>query len=591
MNRARIQFWSLLLAGMAGALISIGINDSIAQSDGHLDFNYDSSYASRPFTSAESTTVERAIDSIATPPPSSIRFRTAGGSTTSVACTTFARILRNQLRRGDMEAETTNTRINGATLGDGQTTTAGDKMNVAPGLISRSATSDSARRILEAVLVHEAVHKTQASTMSKPAKETEGYGAETAYLDCVRLGNTPRERFTRAVRDSMRRLLDDATAPHRVAESVFMNGYDCFVEQGSGSAPDILKSYHLWDTNFYEYDLPMRVTDIMGFPNYYGPGMDMLLCCGMTYDGIGALMKVMLLDGYVEGIGVMQEFAHPFYSMNWRRGTNEWYIVSLDFTGERILAAFDTNGDLMPDTLTGVFAEAPAFPQLGGMLSVEATLIPALGRGLVINHADEHFGDVKESCDDRWFLMDTDNNGVADMITPIQTAQIISFVPCIQEPLPRHGDQAVYVWATVGHTITIWTCDATGTVWMEFLGSVLSTTCDGNVCELFRPLMNGEYIIPYDLFDARSPTLPTQVGGVRQPQALTICYDPEMLSLILRWEPVAGAHGYHVFVSDDPSVFPNLPAYTTGMPELIIPLSEGERMFFRVTAFTIDPER
>ena len=147
-------------------------------------------WSGRPMTSAESTTVARAIDSIATPPPASISWTDAAGSTHTVACTTFANLLKTQLA-GDSTMEVETEAGASGVLNDGQTTTAGDRMNVDSTLIAWAAADPDDLVYLEETIIHEGTHKWQRTNeMTNDEREIDALGAELAYKDSCGLDST-----------------------------------------------------------------------------------------------------------------------------------------------------------------------------------------------------------------------------------------------------------------------------------------------------------------------------------------------------------------------------------------------------------------
>lgn len=578
-----------------GMLLASQPKDKRLPPRGRIDFDHGTKYRGRELTSAETTTVGRAIDSIGKSPPDSITYKDAAGSTHTVSCSTIAAGLRKQLKRGDIEAETLNTGIYGAVLPDGKETTEGDEMNLKPDLIGK-ATGDSTKlKHLEEVLLHEYIHKTQDRSgldSSSKAREIEALAAELAYKDSIGLDTSDRlYRITRL--DYEKRKKDYATgekkkpshAPKKAKDSYAFLQYDT-----TGTGTDIFTSFEIGDMEWYEYDLgSTRASDMMIFEDYFlfPPEHCLaLICGGGPMPWWARILTLDIYEGEVVTEYTVQDFSGMFfYSMTRWPETGFYYL--LDTLNQEIVTMVDINDDLIPDTVVTTYASAfwPEFGPLWGMRGVDATTHPYYGAfGLIINHDDAHIHHEIDLYDYYWFLPDWDGNDTADACFEVPVYEFVTFKPHIQVPLPIEGDDFVQIFASWNHDIEVYATDSLGEILYEQLGTVAMFDGVDAECPLYRPLVEGEFVLSIDAGTGARLNLATKVGSFA-PKNLTIHLETfEIPMLYLRWDEVPGADHYLIFESEDPMDFTGATTHISMTNEFTLPLPYGEKWFYQVKA-------
>ena len=582
-----------LLIGV-GMLMASQPRDKKLSPTRHIDFDYDSSWNGVPFTSAESTTVAAAIESIRTAPPDSISYSNAAGNTITVSCSTMADCLTSQLNSGKLEKETQN----GADGGE-----YGGEINVGEDRLAAAGTSAAGMTFLEELLIHEEIHKgTHQNGQSSDENEVEAYGAELAYKDSNGLDSASNGDY----RDALSRLkthqenYDLAELIKRLRELLAeASGKITFIDHGDGFDPDFFKSHALTGGDYvYDLSLFLDASDMMLHNNFFmfPPEHSLaLLCGGDLMLGHARIVGFDIFDGMVQPYlpppdpYVLLDFFVPdydpmyFYSMAYSPDMDRYYLV--DTLNQQIVTMGDYDGDLIPDMVDlSTFASAMMFPDLVGMRSVEPTVHRYHGYGLIVNHEDTRYTDAIYPYDERLFLPDMNGDHIADACFP---AMRFEFVTCKPKILgsPWEGEISVQLMASWDHPIDVYATDSLGQTLFEPLGNTYMEM-PHMACGLFRPLMAGEYIIAQDMENGRKLKLATRVIDPT-PQGLTVGIE-DLTMLTLRWEAVPGADYYNIFESFDPMDFTGATVYFTDTNEFSLPMPPDDKLFYQVKAMKED---
>lgn len=597
----RIAKW----LGAAPALLLLF--SALAYPDGNSGQRFDipGKYGGRPMTSAESTTVQRAIDSIGLPPPDTITFVDENGDTHTVSCWTIAWDLEFQFwDSGGMEVETIAVGSSW-TLPDCLVRTDGDQMNIDPGALARAAQNDSNRRILEGILVHEWVHKTQdtASLKDRTKAEIEPYSAMGAYYCStrVRAGTPGNDWLSKWAKDQWVRHGGGQPPGNRnpYLRPYFWQpdgNYYAFLNHDSipaGSDSLVLMAASGAEWNSYPL-APLTGSDLVMFPShpFLPPGHSLAMVCGwFPLSGVSRILLLQVFQGRAMGPVMNHDFGPPahspmhFYAMTRSNLAEEWYM--LDTLNHQILRMQDAMfGDGVPDEISGVFADG-LWPEMADLLrarGIEAMNHPSLGAGLMLLDYDVHFYDAHYPYDGCSFLMDTDGNLQADACLHMPFGEFVEIHPVILGPEPWPGEQVVQLFATWEHDLSVWTTDPGGESFFDLLGTVHMAPNVHAYCVLSRPLLMGEHIMAFDETSGHRSWPPEAVTDP-SPSALTL--QPLLPGiLLLNWTAVPGATGYLIYASENGVDF-----FDTGLRteahSMILPYM-GDRMMFRVTAEKTD---
>jgi len=515
-------FWiGMLIASQNGGGQSWG--------DRGLDFTLPPNWAGRPLTETEKATLRRAIDSIATAPPSAITYADSAGHTRTLSCATIAANLLRQLQQGRIEAETLNTgaageTFYGGTWSDGLASTEGDELNLDTMMIVAAAEDSSLLKYLEVILVHEHTHKTQITAgTTNNAREVEAFAAGLAYMDSLGFESG----------DGMRQVSREAWYRHKYGSEEQQSRAPLLQSAGeycaflnfdtTGSGPSSLASFHLGQIGWHEYNLsPMRPSDMILFDRRIpvAAGHLMAVVCGReTSQGIAQLHAFDIFQGQVVSTVVTHSFGPPafppmsFTSMTRCPQTGLYFV--LDTLNHQIRVLSDRNSDSVGDTIISIYACAswPGFELLSEMRGIDLCTHIMGGQVIVVNQEETHLPHQIDPAATCWVLPDLNGDREADLWAPAHGWEFVQFTPTIQVPLPVGGDQTVHLFATWMHNIEVWTSDSTGQNVYDILGSVgMASGADAD-CQLMRQLGEGEYIIPLDVTSGRRPNLATRVGS------------------------------------------------------------------------------
>ncbi|MFH1011889.1 MAG: hypothetical protein V1784_11735 [bacterium] len=519
-----------------------------------IDFDYDNTWDGRPLTPAEKGTVGSAINNIKNPPPSSITYKDAAGNSITVACSTLAKNLQAQLDSGDIQAETKNKSDAGEYQGE---------INVNQKKLATCST-DAGKKYLEELLIHEETHKgAQQEGQSDDENEIEALAAELAYKDSIGLDSASSADYQWTLSLWKKHRFNYLWGRiMRILEHIWAQTHICFIEYGEGISTDMFKSFAQGDTGFYEFNLStfLRASDLLIHEDYYPLGPEhclALISGGEPGLGHGRILGLDIYQGRVQPPSpyFLQDFTVPpydpmfLYSMAHSPERNCYYFV--DTLSQRIVSMPDMDGNLIPEMVVSMYANAMMFPQLVGMRSVEPTRHRYYGFGLIVNHEDAHYTDAIRPHDTRFFLPDWNGDNMADECIPVHRYEFVTCKPHLGTP--SAGDPLVQIFASWDHPVEVWATDSLGETFHEHLGSVWMEMPHMD-CGLMRPLMAGEFIIAMDMETGGHLALATKVAGPTPPAAptdVTIKYNATTGNVELRWTDT-GAPYYFVYRSTSP---------------------------------------
>ncbi len=554
-------------------------------------------FKGRPLREYEYGVVEAAIESIRTPPPDSISWTDAAGSTKTVSCSTYADLLKRQLRSGRIQAEIGTTRHSGANhLSDGKATDK-DQMNVDSQLIEWTWNHPDSIIYLEETLIHEGTHKWQStSVMTFDEREIDALRAELAYKDSNGLDTSDayyRFKDTLLFRHKFRHFYPYLVV--RLLKLLRALGYNVFIHHDPyGLGVDYFASFKPGDTDWYEFDLGyfLRASDMAVFENHFmlPPGHCLaLMCGGVPSTGTARIWAFEVLGGEIIGPLVNYDFGPlqgypPMFFYNMTRNTETGcYYMSDTLNKEIVLMGDAVYDDYIPDEIIGVYASAlwPGFEPLETMRGVEVAMHPTQGFGIIIYEGDMRDSDVYDPYDDCFFLPDADGNDTADACIPSKRYEFVVFTPDVQYPMPWVGEDFVQLFAPWDHFIDVYSTDSLGQTLYELLGTTQMTGGVDAECMLSRPLMEGEFVLAVDAGTGDRIRCATKVIDP-VPKEFTIHYLSGVL--LLQWDEVPGVDHYNIYQSDDPVEFSLEPTFISYTNEFALPMMPNEKLFFRVTA-------
>ncbi len=221
---------------------------------GTIDFTDDSIYKGDRLTTEEIAIIQRAIDSIRTPPPTSISHFDSTGTIVTDLCSHIADRLQMMLNSGAMEAETL-FEGNAVTLCDNVPGLGWDQMNVKRKFLADVRGNPNAQlRYLEETLVHEHRHILHASDGTVAREQREAFGAEKAYKDSlIAMGQMDpwdseydfcREEYVKNMMNHLFGLLDEKL---RSSQKIYLGGDKHFLSELTPTrrAPTTLSPMHL----------------------------------------------------------------------------------------------------------------------------------------------------------------------------------------------------------------------------------------------------------------------------------------------------------------------------------------------------------
>ncbi|MCB9365960.1 MAG: hypothetical protein H6508_02060 [Calditrichaeota bacterium] len=574
MKHNRRMYWIIALGVLVGILAASEPTWTRYVPPDHLDFSYDSSWSGRALTPEESTSVSNAISNIRTPPPDSIRYVNAAGSTVTVSCSTLAALLQGQLNNGTMQAETLNEDYAGGEYWD--------EINISDDVLE-DAEATGNTDYLEELLVHEATHKGQPNNLPEAETEIPAYAAELAYKDSNGLDSTDADY--RNVRDKLReyRRIYAYDQLKRMLESSWLTRW--VIRYLPKDPPENwnLAAFQLGDTQEQLYDLgPLEITDMLTWENYFGNDRSLILIMGANRDGGCHWTGYQFENGQILEPAPWWQMPLPpgFYSMAYSPAMECYFVV--DTLTKTIMYVPDFNGDKLPDGPMMMWANSMQFPQIEDMLSVTPTSHPVHGYGLLVNDCDAHYSRWIPAYDVRPFLVDADGVIGAETAFPCARYELVNIQPRIVEPWPWAGDSYCTIFGTWQHPIEVWRTDPTGEIMLQPLGVVFLMDDIQADIELMEPLLAGDFIIAFDPVSGKRLRRPYEVKDPT-PREVTIRYDTDSDMITLDWQDVAGASAYRLEVSFDGELWED-PGFVTETSDFSMPLQHVDRMLFRVIA-------
>ncbi|RPH92342.1 T9SS C-terminal target domain-containing protein [candidate division KSB1 bacterium] len=495
--------------------------------------NRDNPYgcSGRPLYPHEQVGVQRACDSIASRGLMFI-YRDAD----NVACTLYtpvvADVIRQQMQSGRMKAETLATKgrrgrgFVARTQPDSLESTWGDLINISADLLSEWAIVPSKTKYLEEVLIHEYIHKRQDSLTCRNLRhaEADAWRATMTWKDTMHWN--PGDQHYKDCRHTM-----------LTWESRYASGTDYvrfWNPRGAGSklygiirdtsalGEDTLISFDYGDITRHSYPLgATRGSDLMILSDYlpFGPGHHLAMVFGKAAGfNVSRILCFNISDDGIIGPTDTLDFGSPiespmcFYAAAQSDDPGLFFV--LDTLNDRIVNLLDTDADRIPDFIVSVYGDAawPGFSALQSARGIAPTEHPFLGPGLTCNEEDVDFPDMVYPYGTVCFLPDPNGDFLADALLILPTYEFLTFMPALQEPLPRAGDASVSIYGTWQHAIAVHTCDSLADTLYQLIGSVQMTHGINAVCALSAPLGAGQFIIPVDLETGERPLLPTEVG-------------------------------------------------------------------------------
>ncbi len=540
--------------------------------------------------------VQRAIDSIRTPPPASIGYQMASGAHRTAPCGDIADDLQKQLNSGRIRVDTTGEGgFAGRTDMDDEPTTDGDQLVLRESFLDSVIAGLIPWVHLEEILVHERKHKQQKED-DEWDLEIPACSMEKSYKDSCGVADT--NRWYRLCVANLNSALwahagEQESKSVRNIRSIAAQAYEhflvCDTTEGMAGV-DTFTTFPWGEGTWSQFPLlGMRASDHLLFLNLptSPPGcVRSLICGGVPGFGVGRILSLCVCSGQVSSIEAVRDFGPPawppafFFAMDRSKSTGRFFV--LDTLTKQILKLEDFDQDRIPDEVGGVYASAfwPGFDGLLAARGIDIDIHIFLGEGVIVNFFDAHLPHVTAPGDSALFLPDADGDLVADACIPVHLYEFRPYLPAICIP-PWHGDTEITVLASWTHLIEIWQGDSLGQNLVELLAAGTMTTGGKQTHSLTRPVVAGEYLIARDLTWNWQLTRAITVVDPT-PQRLTLAVQDG--SLHFRWSAVQGADHYHLQASFDSEQFDDTGIEST-TNELILPFDPSlPKQFYRVAA-------
>ena len=449
----------------------------------------------------ESTLVSVAIDSIAVHD-----YAIKGGGAFKGAV--IAADLRAMLKDGRIGRVTAvDNDINAATLPDGKTSTEGDRMNVL-GSEFKAETKRLAR-----TLAHEWMHTTQTSG-TKPTLEPPAYQLGIAVSLAMRAGPGDIAIFgdsSQLVMYKKQQGGDPTTLPGSNTPS----GGSKSSHGGKGKRHTIVQPDGKVSLSFD--DGPVAVASPLAKHMFLAVhaldlgAIDRVMVFGadttspasptgwLTVRDADSTHAFNRLDLPLAGT------RHPS-SAAYERATRLWYVLDTFLAGSGITVWHDTNGDSIPDTRAAAAFAGAAFPGLSTARGLALATHPIFGPGVLVSADDPGNADLTAPADPAQFLLDVNHDGVADQSIPTPLDVFIEYGPTVASA-PLAGASQLDLCGEGGHTLQLWTTDATADARFELLGSGVPPSTGPATASLARAPAAGELLVAVDA------TANTQLAG------------------------------------------------------------------------------
>jgi hypothetical protein len=553
----------------------------------------------RGLTTPESTFVMNAYNRLANGPPHNIVGRDADSNLVTVNCDSIAKTLRDQLRSGRVRVDS-NMSERGRADHDGTPSTIDDLLSFSSDFMDSLLRGLISPVHLIEIGVHERAHKVETDT-SDEMFSTEQLRNEILALELEKaikcsMNVAADDPFFLVCKREIKDCRSDLDRLDKALQSVHLHpaaGHFCFLLGDSGVA-DTFASFTPSALGWYTHPLTgMRAGDMLIFRNQppIPPSESrVVLCGGLPMGGYRSRVRAMGLysDGTLrEPPDVEQDFGPPLYpplffgAMAYDLTRNVFFV--LDTVQRRILNMVDANGDLVPDEIAGEYAHPiwPGFLPLQEATGLDVATHRTLGFGLIIQRGDKHIPHVVQYEQHWLFLPDANGDNIAESCLEVPAYQFLNLLPAIEEEVIWAGETTVPVFGTWQHNMLVWKTDSFGGARSELLGTAHMSDLH-MTCELSRPLLAGEFVLPVDELWSTSPSLATPVAYVT-PTDLTLAF-AEDSQLHLRWTAVDGATSYCIYSSEDCVTF-----FDTGLraddTKIAFPAPPGgTRLCYRVTA-------
>jgi hypothetical protein len=552
-------------------------------------------------TPREWGTITIALNNIKNPPPASITWNNGRGGSVTTSMATVYNDLSRQLNSGRMDSRVMGPGMYAFVFSDGRSSTHGDQMFISSQRLAQWGSGGGTQmKYLEETLIHEWVHKQQTPQDRWPSglQELQACNAEMAYKDSINMSHSDPE-YQVAMWNAicaMQEMIDSLshTISHRRYFPTMAYAYEYFLMHDTNTVAgvDSLISFQYGDTAWSTYSLaPFRASDMMIYESYptFPPDSSLaVICGGFLPSGIARIAAYIVCDGQVVSPYLFLDFGPPssppafFYSMSLGRLPSTYHV--LDTVNHQILTLQDTNGDSIPDLISGTYAAAswPGFGVLGEARGIDKMTHRSGVMGLLVNLKYVHIPEHLSPYDRFWFLPDYNLDNMADACLELPLWEFVEILPVIQAPLPWAGENSVSIYATWQHNIAVYACDSLGQAISELLGTVNMVDSVDAVCTLTRSLVADEYVIAHDLISNEQLLLATKVINP-VPQHLTIACVADG-TVRLAWSAVEGASFYRIYASLDAQNF-FFTGFVTPETHFIMPPSGEPKQFYRVTAF------
>lgn len=508
--------------------------------------------AAEALAPSQRTAVQSAINAIGNA-CDSLTYTDSTGTQVTIATSQIKSVLQDQLNDGRIRVDSSLASSDYAVCHqDGNTTTDGDQMDLHPDVASGNDST-----FLQEVLVHEYLHKTQASS-SRSADEVEAYSLELSYKDSVGVDSSNWHR-TEAVTNLAHfqgELDSGSSSRSRRASNAVQRGAHIYqavqYTDWEGNTFGILKhrpSGAGWDWELILGTPDFIPRDLMVIESDPTIPEAILLVTGFDIPGAIYAVRIDTITG--EAFDWWPTYIdtdiRDFLCMS-RDPLYPDFTYLLDKASNQIIRLIDTDGDMIPDSFFDVFFELP--PELADTQRMDWEFHPIYGTGLLLDDWDKLYSTVSRLDEPMIFAQDTDGDMYLDSFFDVFLMDFVNLTPLLfSEPLP--DDIVVEIYGSPHHPIEVWATTPEGDP-LEPLGFGMLPWTQGPV-ELMRPLMPGEFIMPFDLFSGLWQGQPTMVGEpcIPDPPVVTIEYEYDGLNRLIRldWEPVECGEWYRVTFS------------------------------------------
>ena len=242
------------------------------------------------------------------------------------------------------------------------------------------------------------------------------------------------------------------------------------------------------------------------------------------YEGTGVILGIEISEAEIVRTVLHLEIAgcEP-WSLSYRGSDGSLWM--LDGANQTIRTIIDIDGDFIPDILTPLpYATANEWPILKNAQQIASyTDYPGIGVAPVGNAPH----DVIQLQQPITFLLDADNDGLADGAVEKRMGELAAFCPRFSIS-PNASALSCSLIGVAGAVVTLIGCDVAGGPSGEVLGSVTIGADFKAEMVLTRPLIEGEYILlsdpVHDLLHEAAPYPVPPTGTNRPPIVQAPCW-------------------------------------------------------------------